>query len=60
MTTKINLTTSEDDSSPVFMSFTDLQAMDKKKLQEMLISGRDIFLIKSGMLPIKLIPAILS
>lgn len=57
MTTKINLTANKDDSSPIFMSFTELQQMDKHKLQEMLLSGRDIFLIKSGMMPVKLVPA---
>ena len=57
MTTKINLTTSEDENSQIYMSFTDLHKIDKQELQDMLTSGKDIFLIKSGMMPIKLIPA---
>ena len=57
MTTKINLTASDDNTDQLYMSFTDLHQIDKIKLQEMLISGKEIFLIKSGMMPIKLIPA---
>ena len=49
-----------DEKEVVTMSFTDLNAMKKKDLEELLLEGKTILLISNKCRPIKLILATIS